>query len=117
MNWLQNAVSSGPLIARQDLANKYSAECQEARDQFRAAGAYNDNLQFTKRPIDSYSPSTRALDSKKYLKLCKRKTNVDVSIDQGGNTLLYYAAPFGKCDIKTTWSSEGAPVSMCRSSR
>lgn len=52
MNWLQNAVGSGLLLARQDLANKYSAECQEARDHFRAAGAYNDNLQFTKRSIE-----------------------------------------------------------------
>ena len=117
MNWLQNAVSSGSLLARQDLAIKYSAECQEARDQFRAAGAYNDNLQFTKRSIDSYSPSTRALDSKKFLKLCKRKTNVDASIDQEGNTFFHYAATFGKCDTKTTWPSEGAPVSMCRASR
>ena len=38
MNWLQNAVSSGSLLARQDLAIKYSAECQEARDQFRSRG-------------------------------------------------------------------------------
>ena len=117
MNRLQNAVSSGSLLARQDLANKYSAEFQEARGPFRAAGAYNDNLQFTKRSIDLCSPSTLALDSKKFLKLCKQKTNVDASIDQGENTFLHYAAPFGKCDIKTTWSSEGAPVSICRASR
>ncbi|KAL8730478.1 MAG: hypothetical protein Q9166_004042 [cf. Caloplaca sp. 2 TL-2023] len=80
-NWLQNAVSSGSLLAGEDLVSGYPENYQEARKRFRAAGGYNSKLDFAKSSLASVSNTVWPIDTKEAIELCERYFTVNAPMD------------------------------------
>lgn len=97
-NWLRSAVSSGSLIAEEDLATKNPEYCRQAKQRFRACGGYNARLDNTKLSAALSCTGARSNDDN-IMKICEQTKAIDDPVDFNGNTLLHYAAAFGLCDL------------------
>lgn len=98
-NWLWNAVSTGSLVAEEDLARRHPEYCREAKQVFRTSGGYNSKLTMTHYMATLICDDPRQLDVPKAREMCKQLDTADASVDPSGNTLLHYAATYGKCDV------------------
>lgn len=112
-SWLFNAVSTGSLIAEEDLADLNPDLLQKAKASFRETGGHNGGFSNLTTPQTLFSN----LDVDTARNLCDEKGNVEFLVDLEGNRLLHMAAMFDKHDvIKYLVEERGATIN-CQNDR
>lgn len=99
LRWLQNAISTGSLIAVEDMKVLHPEHLQEARQNFRRRGGYSNLTNTTQiSPQDSLS-ELAGLTAESAFRICNSRDSPDDVLDAQGNSLLHYAAMYGLPDV------------------
>ena len=94
--YLYNGAVTGSYIALEDLRARNVSKAHHARQEFRLAGGYNNNISRSKL-VPYLQPSYSA-------------THINEVLDEAGNQPLHYAAAFGEAKIVRELIRSGATI-------
>ena len=99
VGWLQEAVSTGSLIAGEDLNRIDPTLYDSSKRAFREMGGYNDEARGIRMISTSWPRGMSQMTLESTTVLCDTLGTPDMELDARGNTLLHFAAMYGKVDI------------------